>query len=88
MANFTIPSRADQTAEAPMLVVFETSVISANFANSAQLRNVGAQRVRQSREDPALEIQMFQVIDPATGNPIQVVRVLLVVPSATSEQSI
>lgn len=82
MARFATPDAADQTAAMPTLVVFETRESGTNLTNSAHLRTTSAQ-ARQSREDPALEIQLFQVIDPATGNPIQVLRVVLVVPDQT-----
>jgi hypothetical protein len=82
MARFATPDAADQTAAMPTLVVFETRESGTNLTNSAYLRTTSAQ-ARQSREDPALEIQLFQVIDPATGNPIQVLRVVLVVPDQT-----
>jgi beta-lactamase regulating signal transducer with metallopeptidase domain len=83
MADLAIPDPADQSAEAPMLVVFETTEANANRTSSAQLRTTGAQQITQSREDPALEIQVLQIVDPATGNPIQILRVVLLVPGKT-----
>ena len=89
MARFVAVNQADPMAEAPMLVVLETSRTTTS-PTQAQLRTIGAQQVKQSREDPALEIQIFQVIDPATGNRIQILRIGLLVPGETGriEQSI
>jgi beta-lactamase regulating signal transducer with metallopeptidase domain len=70
----------------PMLVVFETRPSTATVNTSALLRTIGAEPANtktqqlQSREDPDLQIQMFQVIDPETGTPIQVMRIVLTVP--------
>ena len=89
MARFVAVNQADPMAEAPMLVVLETSRTTTS-PTQAQLRTIGTQQVKQSREDPALEIQIFQVIDPATGNRIQILRIGLLVPGETGriEQSI
>jgi beta-lactamase regulating signal transducer with metallopeptidase domain len=80
----------DPTGSLPMptLVVFETTTSAAGLTTSAQLHTVGADplpspaRQLQSREDPALEIQVFQIIDPQTGTPVQILRVVLIVPQS------
>jgi beta-lactamase regulating signal transducer with metallopeptidase domain len=73
-------------APEPMLIVVETSESYTISAGMELLRTIGAQlqpahvRQLQSREDPALQIQMIQVIDPETGAPIQILHIVLVVP--------
>jgi hypothetical protein len=91
------PDAASQTqAEpVPMVIVFETRESANGASNSAQLRTVGAQpgttlaQQFQSREDPGLQIQMFEAIDPVTGTPIRIVRIIVVVPQiGSASQSI
>ncbi len=78
-------------APEPMLIVFETRESSGSV--TAQLRTVGAQpaatRTQQLRsmENPGLQVQMFQVIDPDSGTPIQVMRIVLIVPQQTGSPS-
>ena len=73
-------------APEPMLIVVETSESYTISAGMELLRTIGAQlqpahvRQLQSREDPALQIQMIQVTDPETGAPIQILHIVLVVP--------
>ena len=86
MAKAAIPGAAGQAAAMPMFVVFETTETEMSTTGSAQVRAVSERRVvsnkkqLQSREDPALRIQILQMIDPATGTPVQILRVVLVVP--------
>jgi beta-lactamase regulating signal transducer with metallopeptidase domain len=90
MARLAVSDTTEQNMLAPALVVFETVESSGNIPGSAQLRTVGADSATPlaqqfaGREDPALQIQVFQVIDPATGTPIQILRIVLVVPQAGS----
>jgi beta-lactamase regulating signal transducer with metallopeptidase domain len=97
MASFTAPDAADQGWPEPTLLVFETRELSdAENANPAQFRTASARPVTanakrlQNQGNPALQIQMFQAIDPDTGAPIQVLRIVLVVPqqSELTAQSI
>ncbi|HUB18591.1 MAG TPA: M56 family metallopeptidase [Acidobacteriaceae bacterium] len=79
----------------PTMVVFETTELrpASATAVAAELPTVsGAHADRsvrqlQSREDPALQIQVLQVIDPETGAPMQVLRILLVVPQLPGSPS-
>jgi beta-lactamase regulating signal transducer with metallopeptidase domain len=80
LASFTTPDAADQTAPEPMLVVFETRESSeVPSTNLAQFRTASAQHL-QGQENPALQIQMFEVIDPNTGTPVQILHIVVVVP--------
>ncbi|MFY9746390.1 MAG: M56 family metallopeptidase [Acidobacteriaceae bacterium] len=84
MARLAVSDTTEQSLFAPSLVVFET--VESSTPGSAQLRTVGADSAAaraqqfQGREDPALQIQVFRAIDPATGMPIQILRIVLVVP--------
>jgi len=78
MARFLSVNQAGPMADGPMVIVLETSETTTSLT-SAQLRTIGAQQLRQSGEDPALEIQIFQIINPFTGTPIQILRIGLVV---------
>ncbi|HEY1502286.1 MAG TPA: M56 family metallopeptidase [Acidobacteriaceae bacterium] len=86
MAKSLIPAANDQAGPIPMLVIFETTESEINTADTAQLRAVSERRVignkqqLQSREDPGLRIEMIQGVDPATGLPVQILRIVLVVP--------
>ena len=69
-----------------MFVVFETTETEMSATGSAQVRAVSERRVVSNKqqlrntEDPALRIQILQMVDPATGMPVQILRVVLVVP--------
>ena len=91
VASLTV-SDADQNV--PIIVVFETRQSStAAPKQPAQLRIVSAQPATttvqqlQSREDPALQIEMLQAIDPATGTPVRILHIVLVVPQQTGSAS-
>jgi beta-lactamase regulating signal transducer with metallopeptidase domain len=90
MARFAVSDTTEQSLFAPSLVVFETVESNSRTPGSAQLRTVGADPANPlsqqfaGRENPALQIQVFQVIDPATGTPIQILRIVLVVPQVGS----
>jgi beta-lactamase regulating signal transducer with metallopeptidase domain len=79
-----------QAEPVPMLIVFETRESANGVSNSAQLRTVDVQpgttlaQQFQSREDPGLQIQMFEAIDPVTGTPIRIVRIVVVMPQIAS----
>jgi len=68
----------------PMMVVFQSTEIRPT--QPAQLRPASAQspvsklRQLQSTQNPALQIQVLEIIDPATGAPMQVLRIVLVMP--------
>lgn len=94
VAKFTAPDVADGAAAEPVLVVFETTDSSPVQKETARLQNASLTqpsharaRQLQIREDPALQIQMFEMIDPVTGNPIQIVRVVLVMPQEAGSAS-
>jgi beta-lactamase regulating signal transducer with metallopeptidase domain len=99
MASFTTPDGADQGTPEPMFVVFETRESSgATSTNVAQFRTPGARTIVasakmanakqvQSQEDPALQIQMFEAIDPVTGSPVQILHIVLVVPQRSGSMS-
>ncbi|MGB9031157.1 MAG: M56 family metallopeptidase [Acidobacteriaceae bacterium] len=88
MARLAMSDMTEPSMLAPALVVFET--VESSTPGSAQLRTAGADSATTmaqqfaGRENPALQIQVFQVIDPATGAPIQILRIVLVVPQAGS----
>ena len=69
-----------------MFVVFETTETAMSTTGSAQVRAVSERRVVSNKqqlrntEDPALRIQILQMVDPVTGMPVQILRVVLVVP--------
>ena len=74
---------------APALVISESTSTFTGPAMSAQLRTLNpdpladAVSQMQGREDPALQIQVFQLVDPRTGIPVQILRVVFVVPQLT-----
>ncbi len=76
---------------APTMLIFETTEIGT--AHPAQLRTVNAPpaannvRKLQSVENPALQIQVLRVIDPATGVPMQIVRIVLLMPQQPGSPS-
>jgi beta-lactamase regulating signal transducer with metallopeptidase domain len=99
MAKFTAPNPSDEAALEPVLLVFETrdagdppnktarlQTASLTQRPSAGQPSPAGTRQLQNREDPAVQIQMFEMIDPA-GNRIQVVRVVLLVPQETGSAS-
>ena len=94
MARMTAFETTHQFVPAPVLIVFETTTSGSAFAaNFTQPRATGPQpptrnvRQLQSREDPALQIQVLQIVDPETGNPIQILRFVLVVPQSSTAPS-
>ncbi|MFP5229369.1 MAG: M56 family metallopeptidase, partial [Acidobacteriota bacterium] len=81
-----------ETAQ-PTMVVFETTEFRA--AIPAHLRSITAEpaaqpmHTRQSSENPALQIQVFQVLNPETGAPMQILRIVFVLPQpGSASQSI
>ena len=87
-ARLIAADSADQDQPMPVIVIFETRDSSASSSALAQLRTIAAQpgtpttkvQQLQSIEDPALQVQVYQLIDPATGAPVQVLRIVLTVP--------
>jgi beta-lactamase regulating signal transducer with metallopeptidase domain len=78
-----------QAVPMPMLIVFETPESGgARVMNSAHLHAVGARpapnnvRELQCTEEPALQIQVIQMIDPERGNRVQILRFVLLVPES------
>ena len=71
----------NQPAPAPMMLIFRT----------AQLRTTGSAignaRTLQSSENPALQIQVVQIVDPATGIPVQILEIMLVLPQQPGSPS-
>jgi beta-lactamase regulating signal transducer with metallopeptidase domain len=69
---------------APMTVIFDSTEIRTNAM--AQFRTASAEppvnslRTLQSTGNPALQIQIIEVIDPETGMPMQFFRIVFVVP--------
>ena len=82
---------SSQQQPAATMVVFETTEMGP--AAAAPLRSLEAQTGRpalrqlQSEENPALQIQVLRVIDPATGTPMQILRIVFVVPQQTGSPS-
>ncbi len=76
---------------APMTVIFDSTEIRTNAM--AQFRTTSAEppvnnlRTLQSTGNPALQIQIIQVIDPETGTPMQFFRIVLVVPQLVGSPS-
>lgn len=94
MASFFTDDAANWNSPAPMLVVLETTDSGNGLSTSARLQTTTAAQPAsskvqqlQSREDPALQIQIVQAIDPETGTPIQVLRIVLMVPLHTGSPS-
>jgi beta-lactamase regulating signal transducer with metallopeptidase domain len=89
----TFESDDQAAAPAPMLIFFETTDEESTATQLAQLRSAAVERSRtniqqlQSREDPALQIQILQVIDPETGAPVQILRIVFVVPQQVGSPS-
>ncbi len=96
-ARLIAADASDPMQPMPLIVVFETRETSAIGLTPVQLRTVAAGpepntqvQQLQSTEDPALQLQIYQAIDPATGAPVQVLRIVLTVPQqpGTPSQSI
>jgi hypothetical protein len=93
MARLAVSDTTEQSLLAPSLMVFETVESNSRTPGSAQLRTVGADSANPlsqqfaGRENPALQIQVIRVIDPATGSPIQILRIVLVVPQQAGSAS-
>jgi len=90
LASFIPPDSADQNAPEPMLVVFETRASSeVASTKAAQFRTIGAQQL-PSQDNPALQIHIYQLVDPNTGAPIQILHIVFVMPqhSGLTSQSI
>ena len=94
-AQWIVADDADSAASMPVVVIFETRRTPVAVATEAQLRTAATaprakMRQLRSREDPALQVQVFEVIDPATGTPVQILRIVLTVPqpAGSSAQSI
>jgi hypothetical protein len=84
MARVEEFATATQSTPSPLIVIVRSTGF--RIASSPQLRATGAEppvsnvRTLQSSENPALQIQIVQVIDPATGAPIQILEILFVAP--------
>jgi hypothetical protein len=84
MARVEEFATATQSTPAPLIVIVRSTGF--RIASSPQLRTTAAEppvsniRTLQSSENPALQIQIVQVIDPATGAPIQILEILFVAP--------
>ena len=91
MARLARFEASEQQQPAPTMLIFETTEITT--AMPAQLRSINAPpaantvRRLQSSENPALQIQVLRVIDPATGVPMQILRILLVMPQQPGSPS-
>jgi hypothetical protein len=74
-----------------MMLIFRTTELRA--ANPAELRTISAEsptanvRKLQSTENPALQIRVLQIVDPATGAPMQILEFILVMPQDTGSPS-
>jgi beta-lactamase regulating signal transducer with metallopeptidase domain len=81
LASFITPDAADQNAPEPMLVVFETRESSeAPPTKSVQFRAASAQLLR-SQKNTALQIHMYEAVDPNTGTPVRILHIVFVVPT-------
>jgi hypothetical protein len=71
-----------------MMVIFRTTEVRAT--SSAQLRTASTEpavsnvRKLQSIEDPALQIHLVEIVDPATGAPMQILEIVFVMPQTGS----
>ncbi len=91
MASTTKFATTNQPAPVPMLVIFRS--VDLRSSDSQQLRTVNADpainnlRKLQSTENPALQIRVLQIVDPATGAPMQILEFILVMPQDTGSPS-
>jgi beta-lactamase regulating signal transducer with metallopeptidase domain len=89
MARLAELDTTNQLAPAPVTVIFRT----AQSADSAQLRTANADpainylRNLQSIENPALQIRIVQIVDPATGAPMQILEIVFVMPQQPGSPS-
>jgi beta-lactamase regulating signal transducer with metallopeptidase domain len=102
-AGFTVADAADSSASTPLVVIFETRESTNTLPTQAALQTVAAQpagmktnspannKVRQlrSKDNPALQVQMYDAVDPATGTPVRILRIVFTIPqTGMSSQSI
>ena len=102
-AGYTVADAADPTGSTPLVVIFETRESTNTLPTQAALQTVAAQpagmktstganhpvRQLQSKDNPALQVLMYNAVDPATGLPVRILRIVLTVPqSGLSSQSI
>lgn len=91
MARVAEFATTDQLAPAPMLVFLRTTEF--RTASSAQPRGAAAGSANsnvqklQSTENPALQIQVIQIVDPATGMPMQILQIVFVMPQVPGSPS-
>ncbi|HVT98856.1 MAG TPA: M56 family metallopeptidase [Acidobacteriaceae bacterium] len=91
LAKVTEFTTTTEPAPVPVMIVLRST--ESATAGPAQLRPTGASpsdsnvRILQSTENPALQIQIVQIVDPATGMPTQILRIILVVPQQPGSPS-
>jgi hypothetical protein len=84
-------------------VIFETRESTNTLPTQAALQTVAAQpagmktnspannkvRQLQSKDNPALQVQMYDAVDPATGTTVRILRIVFTIPqTGMSSQSI
>ena len=87
MASVTELETTSQNASAPTLIIFHSTEL--RTSGPAQLLTTSATpanpiRTLQSSENPALQIHVLQIVDPATGTPMQIFEIVLVMPQPGS----
>lgn len=102
-ARFTLADAPDPNLSTPLVVIFETRESSNTLPTQAALQTVAAQpagikinapannkvRQLQSKDNPALQVQMYQAVDPVTGMPVRILRIIFTLPqTGLSSQSI
>jgi beta-lactamase regulating signal transducer with metallopeptidase domain len=88
VAMASITEFATTNQPAPMMFIFRST--DSKAAGSPQLRTVNAGpalssvRKLQSSENPALQIHLVEIVDPATGAPMQILEIVFVMPQTGS----
>jgi beta-lactamase regulating signal transducer with metallopeptidase domain len=96
LARVTEFASTNQPTPVPLMIVLRsansgTAVLGTG--SPAQLRTTSADpsdsnvRILQSIDNPALQIQVVQIVDPATGMPTQILRIILVIPQQPGSPS-
>jgi beta-lactamase regulating signal transducer with metallopeptidase domain len=89
MASVAAFTASNQPAPFPMMLVFRTTQLSAAappLLHQAKPALSGV-RMLQSGENPALQIRLVQILDPATGAPVQILEIMLVAPQQNGSPS-
>ncbi len=95
-ARFTVADAADPNLSTPLVVIFETRESTNTLPTQAALHTVAGTKTSthnvqqlQSKDNPALQVQMYDAVDPVTGTPVRILRIVFTIPqSGMSSQSI